>query len=195
MELAHTVPEPRADISAKLLAANARLLERLGFADGIAHSEWRIAPDGRTVLMEIAARTPGDGLMALYYLATGVPMEPEILNIALSAPASYPAPRRYARQVYLEHQPGVLDDVTLSWPDVQPHWIGEGGVWPEIKPGPADDDSALRAVFVLKNRGSALGPLESSDDRAVTFFIDAPEPEQLDPLEQRVRAAITIKTR
>ncbi|SRR6266487_5628683 len=195
VELSHSVPEPRGEVSELLLAANAALLARLGFADGIAHSEWRITPDRRTVLMEIAARTPGDGLMALYHLATGMPMEPQILNIALGVQASYPAPHRFARQVYLEHQPGVLEDVTLAWPDVEPRWIGEGGVWPEIKPGSAGDDPALRAVFVLKDRGSALGPLESSDDRAVTFFIDAATPEQLDTIDQQVRAAISITTR
>ncbi|HXP18717.1 MAG TPA: ATP-grasp domain-containing protein [Streptosporangiaceae bacterium] len=195
VELSHSVPEQRADVSRQLIHANALLLGRLGFGDGIAHSEWRITPDGRCVLMEVAARTPGDGLMALYQLATGIPMEPEILNIALGAPASYPEPHRFARQVYLEHEPGVLDGVTVAWPDVEPRWIGEGGVWPEIKPGAADDGPALRAVLVLKDRGSRLGPLESSDDRAVTFFVDAGSPEELDALEQRVRSAISIKTR
>ena len=195
VELSHTVPEHRADLCDQLLAANAELLERLRFGDGIAHSEWRITPDGRAVLMEVAGRTPGDGLMALYHLATGVPLELEILNIALGADASYPAPHRFARQVYLEHEPGGLENVTVAWPDVQAQWIGEGGVWPEIKPGPADDEPTLRAVLVLKDRGSELVELESSDDRAVTFFIDAPAPDQLDELEQQVRAAITITTR
>ncbi len=195
VELSHSVPEPRTDVAERLLAANAVLLERLRFADGITHSEWRITRQGRAVLMEVAARTPGDGLMALYHLATGVPLELEVLNIALGVPASYPAPRRFARQVYLEHAPGVLDDVSVAWPDVQAQWIGEGGVWPEIKPGAAEDDPALRAVLVLKDRGSVLAELESSDDRAVTFFIDACSPEQLDVLEVLVRAAITISTR
>lgn len=195
VELAHSVPEPDQEITELLLAANATLLDRLAFANGIAHSEWRITPDRRAVLMEIAGRTPGDGLMALYRLATGVPMEPQILNIALGQQASYPAPHRFARQVYLEHSAGVLEDVTLAWPDAQLQWVGEGGVWPEIKPGAADDGPALRAVFVLKDRGAALGPLESSDDRAVTFFIDAPSADALDAVEQQVRAAITITTR
>ena len=116
VELSHSVPEPRPELCELLLAANAELLARLRFADGIAHSEWRITDDGRAVLMEIAGRTPGDGLMALYHLAAGTPLEVEILNVALGVEASYPAPRRYARQVYLEHEPGVLDDVTVNWP-------------------------------------------------------------------------------
>jgi len=195
VELSHTVPEPAQAVRDLLLRANATLLSRLRFADGIAHSEWRVTPDGRAVLMEIAGRTPGDGLMALYHLATGTPLEVEILNIALGEDASYPAPHRCARQVYLEHQPGVLEDVTVSWPDVQAQWIGEGGVWPEIKPGAAHDEPVLRAVLVLKDRGTRLTELASSDDRAVTFFIDAPSAAQLDELERRVRSAITIATR
>jgi ATP-grasp domain len=195
VELSHTVPEPCAAAASQLTEANAVLLDRLGFGDGSAHSEWRITADGRVVLMEVAARTPGGGIMALYRLATGVPLEPEILNVALGEPASYPSPRRYARQVYLEHEAGVLEDVEVAWPDVTPQWIGEGGVWPEIKPGPADDDPALRAVLVLKHKGSELVPLSSADDRAVTFFIDAATPQQLDELEARVRQAISIQVR
>jgi hypothetical protein len=39
-----------------------------------------------------------------------------------------------------------------------------------------------------------LGPLRSSEDRAVTFLIDAPSPTDLDNLEQQVRAALTVHT-
>ncbi|TVT31888.1 ATP-grasp domain-containing protein [Amycolatopsis rhizosphaerae] len=191
VELAHSVPTPDQGVHERLVAANEVLLRRLGFENGIAHSEWRIGEDGQPVLMEIAGRTPGDGLLVLYHLATGVPLEPEILRIALGEEASYPAPRRFTRQVYLEHEPGVLSDVTVDWPGVEPVWIGESGVWPEIAPG-LDDGPALRAVLVLKPRGSVLVPPASSDDRSVTFFIDAPSPGELDELEKRVRDRVTI---
>src|SRR5439155_6609845 len=91
VELAHGVPTAREEVRGPLLRANARLLDLLGFQDGIAHSEWRIGPDGRPLLMEIAGRTPGDGLLPLYQLATGAPLEPEIIRIALGERASYPA--------------------------------------------------------------------------------------------------------
>ncbi len=194
VELVHSVPVPQTEVSEVLLAANGQLLADLAFEDGIAHAEFRIDADGRPILMEIAARTPGDGLLVLYQLATGYPLEPEILRIALGEPAAYPAPHRYTRQVYLEHEPGILDDVTVRWPGVQPEWISDSGVWPEIKPGAEDDEPTLRAVLVLKPRGSELRELADSDDRSVTFFLDAPTPEELDALEQRVRAAITITT-
>jgi hypothetical protein len=195
VELTHTVPSDRTDAQAEVLEANRVLLDALAFADGIAHSEWRVDPAGRPVLMEIAARTPGDGLMTLYHLATGVPLEPEIMRVALGEPAAYPEPGRYARQVYVEHDPGVLEDVTLDWPGVAPTWVTGSRIWPAIPPGPADGPPALRAVLVLKRPGSTLGPMSSSDDRAVTFYIDAPTPAGLDDLERRVRAALVVRTR
>jgi hypothetical protein len=190
VEMAHTVPAP-AD-GELLLTANRAVLEKLGFADGVAHAEFRLTPARQVRLMEIAARTPGDGLLALYHLATGAPMEPEIIRIALGEPAEYPAPVRYARQVYLDHRPGVLGDVKVRWPGVAPTPAGQGQLWPEPEPGRPGDEAALRNVLVLKKPGTRLGELRESDDRAVTFLIDAPSVEELDALEERVRASIDI---
>lgn len=193
VELVHAVPCEPDGPHAILHAANRRMLDLLAFENGIAHSEWRVDAARRTYLMEVASRTPGDGLMALYQLATGSPMEPEIIRIMLGEPAAYPEMRRYARQIYLEHTPGTLKDVVVDWPsEVTPSWIGEKGLWPSIEPGPADDAPALRAVLVLKERQSELTELADSDDRAVTLFIDAATPEELDVLEQRARQAVRI---
>ncbi|MFC8914787.1 acetyl-CoA carboxylase biotin carboxylase subunit family protein [Streptomyces sp. NPDC057116] len=194
VELSHSVPSADADAERRLLEANRRMLTALGFRDGIAHAEWRTGDDGGPYLMEVAARTPGDGLLALYHLATGRPLEPEIVRIALGEPAAYPAPRRWTRQVYLEHGAGTLEDVSVDWPGVGPVWVADGRMWPEPAPGAPGDPAALRAVLVLKERGARLAPLASSDDRAVTFLIDAPSPGELDALEQRVRAAVTVTT-
>jgi hypothetical protein len=193
VELSHTVPSEQQDTRKTLLAANQRLLDRLAFENGTTHSEWRVDGGGRAVLMEVACRAPGDGLMTLYLLATGAPLEPQILRVALGQPASYPAPRRHARQVYLNHQVGRLDDVTLDWPGVEPQWMGAQGSWPEIGPGAADEPPTLRAVLVLKDRGHELRCLAESDDRAVTFFIDAPSPAELDNLERQVRSALSVQ--
>jgi hypothetical protein len=194
VELAHAVPCEQPDATATLLAANQQMLDLLGFENGIAHSEWRIDESGRAYLMEVAARTPGDGLMALYQLATGSTVEPEIIRVALGEPASYPEPRRYTRQVYPEHTPGLLTDVTVDWPGAEISWVGEKGLWPDLEAGAADAPPTLRAVLVLKDRDTRLGELGSSDDRAVAFFIDARTPDELDALEKQVRAAITIHT-
>ena len=193
VEVAHTVPGKHNTTWDTVRLANELMLDRLAVENGITHAEWRVDRQGDAYLMEVAARTPGDGIMALYRLATGQRMEPEVLRIALGEPAAYAQPRRHARQVYLEHEPGLLQDVTVNWPRVEVEWIGPDAIWPEMEPGSADGPPALRAVLVTRSRGTELRPLRSSNDRAVTFFIDAPTLEQLDDLEQRVRHAVTIK--
>ena len=169
------------------------MLERLGFGDGITHAEWRRDRAGRPYLMEVAARMPGDGIGVLYRLATGRPLEVENLRVALGEPASYPAPLRYAREVYLEHTPGVFADLDVDWPGIEPRWIGEGDAWPEVAPGAPDDPPALRALFVHKELGGRLGPLHCSEDRLGSFFIDAPTLAELDALEGRVRSAVRAR--
>jgi hypothetical protein len=194
VEMAHTVPAVRDDAWDAVQRANVAMLDRLGVENGITHAEWRLDERGEARLIEVAARTPGDGIMVLYRLATGRRMEPEILRIALGEPADYPATRRYARQVYVGHRPGTLVDVEVDWPGVEARWVNEGNPWPDIPALPADDPPALRAVLVYEARGAELGPIRSSDDRAVTFFIDAPTIAELDEIEERVRRAVTIHT-
>lgn len=195
VEMAHTVPAPRDDAWDAVQRANIEMLDRLGVENGITHAEWRLDDRGEPRLMEVAARTPGDGIMVLYHLATGRPMEPEILRIALGEPADYPAARRYARQVYVAHQPGTLVDVAVDWPGVDPRWVDDGNPWPDIPPLAADAPAALRAVLVYEPIGAKLGPIRSSDDRAVTFFIDAPSIAELDEIEARVREAVCVRVR
>lgn len=194
VEMAHTVPAPRDDAWDAVQRANDAMLDRLGVENGITHAEFRLDERGEARLMEVAARTPGDGIMLLYRLATGRPMEPEILRIALGEAADYPAARRYARQVYVGHRPGILADVEVDWPGVEARWVDDGNPWPDLPALAADHPPALRAVFVYEARGAELGPIRSSDDRAVTFFIDAPTIAELDEIEERVRRAVTIHT-
>jgi hypothetical protein len=194
VEMAHTVPAPRDEEWDAVQRANDAMLDRLGVENGITHAEWRIDERGEARLIEVAARTPGDGIMILYRLAMGRPMEPEILRIALGELADYPAARRYARQVYLGHRPGILGDVKVDWPGVEAQWVNDGTPLPDIPALPADYPPALRAVLVYEARGTELGPIRSSDDRAVSFFIDAPTIVELDEIEEHVRRAVTIHT-
>ncbi|GAA3723435.1 ATP-grasp domain-containing protein [Salinactinospora qingdaonensis] len=194
VELSHTVPNDHTALDATLLDANRRMLRALAFEDGVSHAEWRIDPEGRPVLMEVAARPPGDGICELFRLATGRSLEPEIIRVALGEPVAAPRFSRQARQIYLEHQPGLLRDVTVDWEGVQPQWVGSGDLWPRIGPAAPEDPASLRAVLVHREHGTELGALRSSDDRVASVFIDAPTVAQVDALERRVREAVAVHT-
>jgi biotin carboxylase len=196
-EMAHTLPAASLSQAEqdRLLAVNRAVLRRLAFADGIAHPEFRVTSSGQVYLMEIAARGAGDGIFALHHLATGRPLEPELVKLALGEPVAYPKPGRWARQVYVEHAPGRLHDVSLDGPGiVRAWWCADRDLWPIPLPGRAGDPGGVRELLVLKQRGDELGGISDSFDRAVTFLIDGRTPRELDVLEADVRAAIRVQT-
>ena len=83
---------------------------------------------------------------------------------------------------------------TSPTPIIEAQWVDDGTPYPDIPALPADHPPALRAVLVYEARGTELGPIRSSDDRAVSFFIDAPTIAELDKIEEHVRRAVTIHT-
>ncbi|WP_261411304.1 acetyl-CoA carboxylase biotin carboxylase subunit family protein [Streptomyces sp. CBG33] len=89
-EIGHTspakLPLPHTDA---LVSANAAILKALRFDSGITHAEFRLR-DGQPVLMEVAARLPGDAITMLWHLATGKPIEPAIVDLALGIRPDYP---------------------------------------------------------------------------------------------------------
>ncbi|HSV64850.1 MAG TPA: ATP-grasp domain-containing protein [Mycobacteriales bacterium] len=196
VEMGHTAPDPglAEPTRAAVLATNAAVLRRLAFADGIAHAEYRIGAGGRVYLMEVAARAAGDSILTLYHLATGQPMEEALLAIALGEPVSYPAPTRYARQVYLEHQPGVLADVTVDGLDTAVTWLSQRWMWPAVTPR-TDKLGTIHMIVAGRDRGAELGEIRQSSDRSVMYVIDAATPAELDALEARCAKAITIEMR
>lgn len=196
VEMGHTVPDPALDEQARaaVLTANAEILTRLSFGDGIAHAEYRIRADGSVVLMELAARAPGDSILTLYQLACGTPMEPALLDIATGHPAGYPAPSRYARQVYLPHPTGVLRDVTADGLGVPVTWLAARWAWPEV-PDPVDgaEPASVRMVVVGRNRGDVLVPIRQSGDRLLMYILDAATVPELEELQRRCDLAIDVR--
>lgn len=195
VEMAHTIPSTNLTQEEKehLLTVNRAVLKRLAFQDGIAHGEYRVTDEGQVYIMEIAARNPGDGILPLYHLATGEAMEPVLIKIALGEPVSYPAPVRYARQVYLNHSYGHLQDVIVNGDDnVEPIWIQDQGFRQALTPGAMDDSASLREIMVLKKRGNLLVEIADSFDRCVTALMDAATLKELDVLEDELCQRITI---
>ncbi|WP_405018385.1 ATP-grasp domain-containing protein [Kitasatospora sp. NBC_00070] len=171
-ELSHTSPaliEPEEE--AALLAANTEILRRVGVRDGITHAEYRLTADG-VVLMEVAARLPGDAITFLWELAVGEPFEPVMLDLALGVPASYPAPRRRARQHFLDHPHGVLRDVTADGVEVS--WPSRDDRWPLMTPAPVGAPAEPRAVLVGRLPGDLLGIQKDSGHRSASVIVDAP---------------------
>lgn len=190
-EMGHTAPDP--DLQGRERAAvfgtNRAVLSRLGFRDGIAHAEYRIGQDGEVLLMEVAARAAGDSILSLYHLATGQPLEDALLAVALGEPASYPTPRSFARQVYLDHQPGTLRDVSINGMDARVTWLTEQWMWPTVRPAGCP---TLHMVVAGRGRGDPLGEIRESKDRSIMYVIEAPSAAELDALEARCTAAIAL---
>jgi hypothetical protein len=171
-EIGHTSPAdvPLAE-SAALIEANTAILKALRFGSGITHAEFRLQ-DGRPVLMEIAARLPGDAIMMMWHLATGRALEPAMVDLALGVRPEQPAPSRRAVQRFVEHRPGLLADVRYAGEPVS--WIAEDGYWPPVVPSAADAPARCASVMVGLTRGARLGPLYDSNGRSASVVVDLP---------------------
>jgi hypothetical protein len=190
-EMGHTVPAPESspDRFAELSRVHAEVLRRLGFGDGIAHAEYRVADD-RVVLMEVAFRIPGDGLAALWSLATGSSMEERLVDIALGRPTGYPAPTRRVRHLFLDHAYGTLVDVRSKGPEVS--WTTTDERWPDLAPTDADAGPRCCAVLTPRLPGDRLGPLVDSGERSVSVIVDAPLDADIEGVARRAAEDVEI---
>jgi biotin carboxylase len=196
VELAHTLPAPNVPEGrlTRLYEANRDVVRRLGFQDGVSHAEFKITPEGQVFLMEVAARNPGDGIMPLYQLATGKPLEEALIRIALQEPAAYPEPTRMARQVYFEHPNGRLKDVHLEGFPLSPTFFFDTGMRAALDCSTRDEPATLREVTVERQRGELLEDIRQSRDRCGYFLMDGVDVAALDKLETEVLQNITVTT-
>ncbi|GHJ37201.1 ATP-grasp domain-containing protein [Streptomyces sp. TS71-3] len=192
-EMRHTVPapEPAPGHFAELSRVHAEVLRRLGFRDGIAHAEYRVTED-RVVLMEVAFRIPGDGISALWGLATGGSVEERLVDLALGRPTSYPEARRRVRHLFLDHPHGTLVDIRSKGAEVS--WTTSDERWPELPP--AEPGAAPRCCAVMTPRvpGDRLGPIVDSGERSVSVIVDAPLDADIDAVAERAAEDVEIIT-
>ncbi|WP_019854056.1 ATP-grasp domain-containing protein [Actinopolyspora mortivallis] len=177
-EIGHTSPadlDPESEQA--LLRVNEETVRAIGVRDGMTHGEYRLAKRG-PVLMEMAARLPGDAITFLWELATGRSLEPVLLDLALGETIEYPRPRRRARQYFTEHPHGVLRDVTAGENDV--YWVARDDRWPRFEPVDAEDPTGVRAVLVGRAPGVVLGDQTDSGQRSVSVVFDAPLDEDVE---------------
>ncbi|MCD4850884.1 ATP-grasp domain-containing protein [Arthrobacter sp. AK01] len=171
-EVGHTSPAHELDSRdiETLLAANELLLEQIKLCTGISHAEFRMTPSG-PVLMEVAARPPGDAISKLWLLATGISFEATMVALALGLEPETRHSVRRARQVFLDQPTGVLQSVTCE-ADVPVTWIHESHIWPEFEPAAPDAPARLCAVIVGKRPGDRVGPVRDSSERCVSIVVD-----------------------
>ena len=88
VELAHHQPSSLpAEIQERIFAITRRALDALGITQGAAHSEYRITPEGRVVVMEIGGRMGGDFIGShLVQLSTGYDFLKGVIEVALGIP-------------------------------------------------------------------------------------------------------------
>ncbi|MFF3505022.1 acetyl-CoA carboxylase biotin carboxylase subunit family protein [Streptomyces sp. NPDC003247] len=191
-ETGHTSPAPHLTPAQErlLLDANAAFLRAVRFCTGMSHAEFRLTPGDRVVLMEAAARPPGDAITRLWRLATGMDLDAALLDLALGTRPPTAPPRRRARQVYLDHPRGLLADVTAE--DVPVHWVSERGRWPDLPPVAEDAPPRVHTVMVSRHRGDLLGDQSDSQGRSVSVVLDGPLDADLDAVAHDAVRDVTI---
>ncbi|MCX2829633.1 ATP-grasp domain-containing protein [Bacillus pseudomycoides] len=197
VEMAHTVPAAnlKEEEYQKLLDINREIVKKLNFKNGISHAEYKIDSEGNIYLMEIAARNPGDGILQLYQVTTGIPLENILIDIALEKEAQYLAPNRFARQVYFDHTPGILVDFLIEEDiGITPVWLREEGIRPLITPSNHNDEPQIKELLIERKKGDQLFEIKASKDRCGAFIFDSNTKNNLDDLEDYFAAKISIIT-
>ncbi len=176
VELGHRVPGlPPADARTHaLIDATARLAAATGFRDGALHAEWIIAR-GTAVLVECAARLPGDEIGTLISAAYDFPLAHAYLRILLGEPPVLPEKAVYGAAIrFLTAAPGVVRAVS-------------GTEAAESVPG-------VRTVKVTVAAGDEVRPVTSSWDRLGYVLARAATPEAAEAAAIRAAGLITITT-
>jgi biotin carboxylase len=169
VEIGHRVParcgaETADAITGLATAATAAI----GMQAGIAHVEMRVT-DESPQLMEVAVRTPGDFIMDIIGLATGVDLFQAVVAISLGrAPRTAPASKGAA----------------CAWFPDPP----AGSVAPVKELLAASDLPGVVRVEVWVQLGTLVAPLRSSRDRVGSVVVRADDDRELDDRLDKVRA-------
>lgn len=171
VEIGHRVPAScPAATTERIIRTATAAAAAIGMRDGIAHVEMRDA-DGRACLIEMAVRTPGDFIMDVVELATGVDLFRTLITISLG-----------------------------RVPDTEPTVRGAACVWFATPPaGSVAPVDALRTaaglpgvvrVDVPAEPDSLVAPLRSSIDRVGSVVLRAADGDELDSRLSAVRAVL-----
>lgn len=175
VELGHRVPGATADDADDLIAATACLAAAAKFTDGILHAEWIVDSSG-PVLIECAARLPGDEIGTLISLAYGFNLTATYLQVLLGDPPGVPAtPERGAAIRFLTATPGIVTEVT---------GVAEAAATPGV-----------HTVRVPVQPGGTVRPVTSSWDRSGYVIATGPTAAQAAATAEVAVGLIRIGTR
>jgi biotin carboxylase len=177
VELGHVVPGlPAGDArAASLIEGTALLAARSGFEDGILHCEWIVDERG-PVLVECAARMPGDEIGTLITLAYDFPLTAAYLSILLGEEPRLPAgPTGGAAIRFLTASEGIVEKVA-------------GAQEAAHAPG-------VHAVKIAVKPGDVVRRLASSWDRAGYVIACGATADQADMYARAAADSIQVSTR
>jgi biotin carboxylase len=175
VELGHTVPgAPTREDFTKLVEATTRLFTAAGFDTGLLHCEW-IVDEHEPILVECAARVPGDEIATLISLAFDRSFVVAYLTLMLGEDPGLPAEPAYGATVrFLTPAPGTMTEVA-------------GADAAAAMPG-------VHQVTITARPGDRIGPIHSSWDRVGYLVLRAADAAQAQRDADRAANAIVITT-
>jgi biotin carboxylase len=115
VELAHTIPaEVGEELTALLGEETVRVVQAVGFADGMVHCEW-IVSEGLPYLVECAGRCAGDGIIDLIERAYPVQLNKAYLEVMAGEQVSVELPEQAkggSSIHFVDVEPGIVVSVT-----------------------------------------------------------------------------------
>lgn len=178
VETGHVLPAPIPDdLRERLVGATERLAAAAGFGAGVLHCEWIVDddPSGEPVLVECAARMPGDEIPLLIRLAYDFPFMRAYLETLLGRTPDVPAaPAGAAAIRFVPAAPGTVTAV-------------EGVPEAQALPG-------VHTVHLTPAPGTVIRPTHSSWDRAGEVIAQGPDPSAAVALAEQAAGLIRITT-
>ncbi len=172
VELAHQVPARDAGLARDAEALTRAVAAAVGMTAGIIHAEVKAEPDG-VYLVEFAVRMPGDRLMEVIRLATGVSLFDAMVDIAVGLPPDVTIRRRAAAAVWFpQPPPGRVTAIS-------------GAAEVPALPGVVGSHLKFR-------EGREIPPLRSSHDRLGWVLLAAADRAELAARLDTVRATLRV---
>lgn len=176
VELGHVVPaDLPAPVRERFSAAMAGLVAATGFGTGILHAEWMLDDEG-PVLIECAARIPGDSIVFLIDAAYGGDLITTMVSLLAGGTPRLPRDAAMAAAIaFVTCEPGVVERVA----HVQE----------------AADAAGVLQVSVTAAPGDTVAPLRSSWDRIGSVMAVGRDPAEASGRATAAAAVIEVTVR